>query len=74
MTDLRYGELKRAVGLLTRKTHQLSPNKELLINQMVWLALSHYEIEFSRDSAISERVIFPISESEKNGIEDATFC
>jgi len=67
-----YGELKRAV-VETRKTHQLTPNKELIINQMVWLALSHYEIEFSLDSAISERVIFPISDTEKNGIEDARF-
>jgi len=67
-----YGELKRAVEE-TRKTHQLSPNKELIINQMMWLALSHYEIEFSLDSAISERVIFPISDTEKNGIEDARF-
>jgi predicted GH43/DUF377 family glycosyl hydrolase len=40
---------------------------------MVWLARSHYEIEFSLDSAISERVIFPISDTEKNGIEDARF-
>jgi len=67
-----YGELKKAVEEI-RKTHQLSANKELIINQMMWLALSHYEIEFSLDSAISERVIFPISDSEKNGIEDARF-
>jgi beta-1,2-mannobiose phosphorylase / 1,2-beta-oligomannan phosphorylase len=67
-----YGELKRAVEE-TRKTHKLTPNKELIINQMVWLALSHYEIGFSLDSAISERVIFPISDTEKNGIEDARF-
>jgi beta-1,2-mannobiose phosphorylase / 1,2-beta-oligomannan phosphorylase len=67
-----YGELKRAVEE-TRKTHKLTPGKELIINQMVWLARSHYEIEFSLDSAISERVIFPISEAEKNGIEDARF-
>jgi len=40
---------------------------------MLWLALSHYEIDFSIDSAISERVIFPISDTEKNGIEDARF-
>ena len=67
-----YGELKKAVEE-TRKTHQLTPNKELIISQMVWLALSHYEIEFSLDSAISERVIFPISDTERNGIEDARF-
>jgi len=67
-----YGELKRAVEE-TRKTHKLTPGKELIINQMVWLARSHYEIEFSLDSAISERVIFPISYTERNGIEDARF-
>jgi len=67
-----YGELKRAVEEI-RKTHRLPPNKELIINQMMWLALSHYEIEFSLDSAISERVIFPISDTERNGIEDARF-
>jgi beta-1,2-mannobiose phosphorylase / 1,2-beta-oligomannan phosphorylase len=67
-----YGELKRAVEE-TRKIHKFSPKKELIMNQVMWLAQSHYEIEFSIDSAISERVIFPISDSEKNGIEDARF-
>jgi len=67
-----YGELKRAVEE-TKDIHQLSPNKKLIINQMMWLAKSHYELEFSLDSAISERVIFPTSETERNGIEDARF-
>ena len=67
-----YGNLKKAVEE-TRKTHELSLNKELIINQMMWLAKSHYELEFSLDSAISERVIFPTSDTERNGIEDARF-
>jgi len=67
-----YGELKRAVAE-TKNTHVLTPEKELIINQMMWLARSNYEIDFSLDSAISERVIFPISDTEKNGIEDARF-
>ena len=67
-----YGELKRVVEE-TRKTPQLTANKMLIINQMMWLAKSHYELEFSLDSAISERVIFPTSETERNGIEDARF-
>jgi len=67
-----YGEFKRVV-LEIRRTEQLSTDKELIINQMMWLAQSHYELDFSLDSAISERVIFPISESERNGIEDARF-
>ncbi|MCF8378913.1 MAG: glycosidase [Bacteroidales bacterium] len=70
--NFTYGELKRAVEE-TRKTHQLSKKKEKIITQMMWLAKSHYELEFSIDSAISERVIFPTAECEKNGIEDARF-
>lgn len=32
-----------------------------------------YELQFSADSLISERVIFPVTITEKNGIEDARF-
>jgi predicted GH43/DUF377 family glycosyl hydrolase len=67
-----YDELERAVEE-TRKTPYLTTNKELIVNQIMWLAKSHYELDFSLDSAISERVIFPISETERNGIEDARF-
>jgi len=70
--NFTYGELKKAINEI-RETHPLTLNKKLIINQMLWLALSHYEIDFSIDSAISERVIFPISDTEKNGIEDARF-
>jgi predicted GH43/DUF377 family glycosyl hydrolase len=37
------------------------------------LADSYYEIVFSMDTDISDRVIFPISEYERKGIEDARF-
>ncbi len=67
-----YGELKNAVEE-TKKDHQLSSIKKMILNQMMWLARSHYEIDFSLDSALSERVIFPIAKNEKNGIEDARF-
>jgi predicted GH43/DUF377 family glycosyl hydrolase len=50
----------------------LTAYKELADN-MLWLAHSNYELEFSPDAAISERVIFPVSESESRGIEDARF-
>jgi predicted GH43/DUF377 family glycosyl hydrolase len=32
-----------------------------------------YEVDFSNDSLVSERVIFPVTFTEKNGIEDARF-
>lgn len=70
--NFTYGELKRTIEE-TKITHQLSPDKKLIINEMLWLAKSHYELHFSLDSAISERVIFPTSEIEKRGIEDARF-
>jgi len=38
-----------------------------------WLALSNYQASFPPKSDISSRVIFPYSESENNGIEDARF-
>ena len=40
---------------------------------MHWLAESNYEIHFPPSSDISERIIFPVSPNESNGIEDARF-
>ena len=67
-----YGELRKCVED-ARKTLHLAHEKEALFNQIIWLASSHYELEFSLDTNISERVIFPVSDIEKNGIEDARF-
>ncbi len=38
-----------------------------------WLADSNYELRFSDKLAMSERIIFPVSPNETNGIEDARF-
>jgi predicted GH43/DUF377 family glycosyl hydrolase len=38
-----------------------------------WLAESNYELSFAPDHLISERVIFPVSQNESNGVEDARF-
>jgi len=56
-----------------RDTFKLTPNEKKILKQMMWLAKSHYELEFSQDTDISERVIFPVSRTESNGIEDARF-
>jgi hypothetical protein len=40
---------------------------------MHWLAESNYEIHFASSSEMSERIIFPVSPNESNGIEDARF-
>lgn len=70
--NFTYGELMRNL-VLAKKDLKLTEDHEKLINQMMWLASSHYEINFSIDSAISERVIFPVSATEQKGIEDARF-
>ncbi len=67
-----YNELQNSIHECIKNV-RLSHSKKNVVNSLVWLAKAHYEITFSLDTAISERVIFPISDSEKNGIEDARF-
>ncbi|MGF1558917.1 MAG: response regulator [Flavobacteriaceae bacterium] len=38
-----------------------------------FIANAQYKIGFSLDTAVSERVIFPVTDAESNGIEDARF-
>ena len=67
-----YGELRASIEEAV-KDPGLTVNEKSVIEAINWLASSHYEIEFSLDTDISERVIFPISYTERNGIEDARF-
>ncbi|HKM92467.1 MAG TPA: glycoside hydrolase family 130 protein [Prolixibacteraceae bacterium] len=43
------------------------------INVVNWLADSNYKVKFDDETAICERVIFPVSYNESKGIEDARF-
>jgi len=67
-----YGELQGAIQA-AKNDIDLTFSKTKVFQSINWLAISHYEISFSLDTAISERVIFPISFTESNGIEDARF-
>lgn len=67
-----YGELKHSVEE-TMKQIKITPSKSKVLEALMWLARSHYEVNFSLDTAISERVLFPVSYTEVNGIEDARF-
>ena len=51
----------------------ISKEKREAYEEVIWLMDSFYDIQFKHDSDISERVIFPISETESRGIEDARF-
>jgi len=41
--------------------------------KILMLAQSNYEVQFAADSRLSERVLFPTTPSQSNGIEDARF-
>ena len=56
-----------------QETQKLNLDQKKTLKEMMWLARSHYEVVFSLDTDISERVIFPVSRTESNGIEDARF-
>ena len=47
--------------------------RRIALEEILWLADSFYDLQFKHDSDLTERVIFPISESESRGIEDARF-
>jgi len=51
----------------------ISQQKRSTLEEVIWLADSFYDLQFKHDSDITERVIFPISDSESRGIEDARF-
>ncbi|MCX6271362.1 MAG: response regulator [Bacteroidetes bacterium] len=67
-----FQELMKSIRFY-EESAELTFTAEKIIQGIKWLANSHYEITFSLDTAISERVIFPIAETESNGIEDARF-
>ena len=70
--EFEYLVLKDLVDkTLSDKT--IRQEKRTALEEIIWLADSFYDLQFKHDSDITERVIFPISESESRGIEDARF-
>jgi len=66
-----YSTLRRTV--LDGQRSQEDDLKKLEYEKVLWLSDSYNEIIFSLDTDISDRVIFPISELERKGVEDARF-
>ncbi len=66
-------DLNRSIGTVRHEArgpkHELNKTLEIIR----WLADSNYEVEFSSKMAMDERIIFPVSTNETNGIEDARF-
>ena len=71
--DFTRTELSNSVALIPNQPLQASHEHRRTLECVQWLADSNYELLFSARLAISERIIFPVSDNESNGIEDARF-
>jgi predicted GH43/DUF377 family glycosyl hydrolase len=61
---------------MQRASHEAQPHSDDVrrtIEFLHWLVESNYEVRFDPATPLSERVIFPVSLNETNGIEDARF-
>lgn len=67
------GELEAELDRVGRQQRARRREWEPCAAAIVALARANYEIECEADSDMSERVIFPYSPAETNGIEDARF-
>ena len=57
-----------------RQEHPINSIQQVEALEMIdWLAHCNYETTFRSEYPVSERVIFPVSENERIGIEDARF-
>lgn len=54
-------------------TRQQVRNERRTRDTMRWLAEANYQVRFPAEIPLTERIIFPVSTSESNGIEDARF-
>lgn len=66
-------DLHQAVTLERERTTENTATVERAIRGILLLAESNYEVRFDPAQPVSQRVIFPSSPSQSNGIEDARF-
>lgn len=70
--NFEYVALKQVIREMQQR-YQIDHLLKKGLERLLWLADSYYEINFSLDTDISDRVIFPYSDAESRGIEDARF-
>ncbi|MDR3620738.1 MAG: glycoside hydrolase family 130 protein [Paludisphaera borealis] len=66
-------ELEAAVARILHQNRPRHHELEPLAQGILTLAQANYEITFNPELSVSERIIFPSSPTETNGIEDARF-
>lgn len=66
-------ELRASIGLLEEKLRPHGHDTEASARKTMVFAQSNYEVQFEPGTRLSERVLFPVTPSQSNGIEDARF-
>ena len=66
-------ELAQEITYLRRYAHHRNIEFDRTSSRLLTLAKSNYEIIYTPEQPLTERVIFPSAPSESNGIEDARF-
>ncbi len=68
-------ELERSLEARSAETRAAngSTHHDEEVRAIQMLAMSNYEVEFDRHQSLSQRIIFPATPSQRNGIEDARF-
>jgi predicted GH43/DUF377 family glycosyl hydrolase len=68
LTELQTGLTRAEKQFKAADEEALAASAKILL-----LAQSNYDVQFEPDSRLSERVLFPVTPSQSNGIEDARF-
>lgn len=66
-------ELEHTIRNVLKHNRARQREFEPIAHTMIVLAKANYEIRFGAEQDVSERIIFPSSPTETNGIEDARF-
>jgi predicted GH43/DUF377 family glycosyl hydrolase len=66
-------ELRNSVLATLKHLRARDEERQAAARKILTLAQSNYEVQFAPDTRPSERVLFPATPSQSNGIEDARF-
>jgi len=69
-------ELRTSLETVLKESHRAQApvrENEEVARGIRLLALSNHEVQFQPEQSLSERIIFPVTPSQRNGIEDARF-
>jgi predicted GH43/DUF377 family glycosyl hydrolase len=66
-------ELRTSVNVAVKQAPSPDQKTKSVARETLMLARSNYEVQFAPDTRLSERVLFPATPAQSNGIEDARF-